>query len=178
MIVRLTTGVEIGFAPRDAKGLPGATREDLAVIEVEALGLSIHFPRLDVDFHVAALLEGVWGRRPEWPRGWVPRAAGCAAARRRQRRGRSASVVDDRRRWQAAGERAQHRPARRKIAVSDFSCCACRCGPLDVVRQPLGGMTAINRTGFRFEEGLRSLCYRQHQGDRGRRGRGRAVAAP
>lgn len=61
VIVRLTTGVEIGFAPRDAEGLQHAKRDDLAVIEVDALGLGIHFPRLDADLYVPALLEGALG---------------------------------------------------------------------------------------------------------------------
>jgi hypothetical protein len=76
VIVRLTTGVEIGFAPRDAEGLAGATREDLAVIEVEALGLGIHFPRLDADFHVPALLEGVLGSKA-----WMAARLGAAGGR-------------------------------------------------------------------------------------------------
>ncbi len=63
VIVRLTTGVEIGFAPREAEGLQDAKRDDLAVIEVDALGLGIHFPRLDADFYVPALLEGVLGSK-------------------------------------------------------------------------------------------------------------------
>jgi len=63
VIVRLTTGVEIGFAPHDAEGLQHATRDDLAVIEVDAVGLGIHFPRLDADIYVPALLEGVLGSK-------------------------------------------------------------------------------------------------------------------
>jgi len=61
IIVCLTTGVEIGFAPADAEGLQHASREDLAAIEVEPFGLGIHFPRLDADLYVPALLEGVLG---------------------------------------------------------------------------------------------------------------------
>jgi hypothetical protein len=63
IIVRLTTGVEIGFAPRDAEGLRHASRDELGEIEVEAFGLGIHFPRLDADFYVPALLEGVLGSK-------------------------------------------------------------------------------------------------------------------
>ncbi len=63
VIVRLTTGVEIGFAPHNAEGLQNAKRDDLSVIEVDALGLGIHFPRLDADFYVPALLEGVLGSK-------------------------------------------------------------------------------------------------------------------
>jgi hypothetical protein len=78
VIVRLTTGVEIGFAPRDAEGLAGASREELSEIEVEALGLGIHFPRLDADLHVPALLEGVLGSKP-----WMAARLGAAGGRAR-----------------------------------------------------------------------------------------------
>src|SRR4051794_7293209 len=78
VIVRLTTGVEIGFAPRDAEGLQGATREDLAEIEVEAFGLGIHFPRLDADLYVPALLEGLLGSK-----GWMAARLGAAGGKAR-----------------------------------------------------------------------------------------------
>lgn len=61
VIVRLTTGMEIGFAPHEAEGLQDATRDDLTMVEVDALGLGIHFPLLDADIYVPALLEGVLG---------------------------------------------------------------------------------------------------------------------
>jgi hypothetical protein len=82
VIVRLTTSVEIGVAPRDVEGLAGAPREALAEIEVEAMGLGIHFPRLDADLYVPALLEGVLGSKA-----WMAARLG-AAARRPRRRGR------------------------------------------------------------------------------------------
>jgi hypothetical protein len=78
VIVRLTTGVEIGFAPRDAEGLAGATREDLAEIEVEAMGLGIHFRRLDADLYLPALLEGVLGSKA-----WMAARLGAAGGRAR-----------------------------------------------------------------------------------------------
>jgi hypothetical protein len=59
IIVRLTTGVEIDFAPRDAEGLQGASADDLRSVEVEAFGLGIHFPTLDADLYVPALLGGL-----------------------------------------------------------------------------------------------------------------------
>lgn len=49
VIIRLITGVEIGFAPRDVEGLQHASTGDLKAIEVEALGLGIHFPTIDAD---------------------------------------------------------------------------------------------------------------------------------
>jgi hypothetical protein len=76
VIVRLTTGVEIGFAPRDAEGLQHASREGLATIEVEAHGLGIHFPLLDADFYVPALLDGVLGSKS-----WMAARLGAAGGR-------------------------------------------------------------------------------------------------
>ena len=78
VIVRLTTGIEIGFAPRDAEGLQHASRDDLAEIEIEAFGLGIHFARLDADLYVPALLEGVLGSKS-----WMAARLGAAGGRAR-----------------------------------------------------------------------------------------------
>ncbi len=63
VIVRLTTGVEIGFAPGRTEGLARACVDDLKVIEVQAFGLGIHFPALDADLYVPALLKRVLGSK-------------------------------------------------------------------------------------------------------------------
>lgn len=65
VVIRLSTGVELGLAPRDVEGLQHASAEDLKAVEVDALGLGIRFPRLDADLYVPALLEGVLGS-PRW----------------------------------------------------------------------------------------------------------------
>jgi hypothetical protein len=78
VIVRLTTGVEIGFAPREAEGLQHASPDDLKVVKVEAFGLGIHFPRLDADIYVPALLEGVLGSKR-----WMAAQLGAAGGRAR-----------------------------------------------------------------------------------------------
>ncbi|MDE1148568.1 MAG: DUF2442 domain-containing protein [Azospirillaceae bacterium] len=65
VIVCLTTGIELGFPPQAVEGLAGAAATDLAEIEVQAFGLGLHFPRLDADVYVPALLEGVLGS-PQW----------------------------------------------------------------------------------------------------------------
>jgi hypothetical protein len=67
VIVRLTTGIEIAFAPRDVEGLQHASAADLKSIEVEAFGLGIRFPTLDADLYVPALLKGVLGSK-RWMR--------------------------------------------------------------------------------------------------------------
>ena len=84
VVVRLTTGIEIGFAPRDVEGLQHASAEDLRSIEVEAFGLGIHFPTLDADIHVPALLKGVLGSK----RWMASRPAGTGGTRSRSSRGR------------------------------------------------------------------------------------------
>jgi hypothetical protein len=78
IIIRLTTGVEIGFAPRDVEGLQHASTEDLQAIEVEAFGLGIHFSRIDADLYVPALLEGALGSKR-----WMAAQLGAAGGRAR-----------------------------------------------------------------------------------------------
>lgn len=63
VVITLTSGVELGLAPRDVEGLAGASADDLRVVEIDALGLGVHFPRLDADLYVPALLDGVLGSR-------------------------------------------------------------------------------------------------------------------
>ncbi len=76
VIVRLTTGVEIDFAPRDVEGLQHASTDDLKAIAVDAFGLGIHFPTIDADLYVPALLEGVLGSRR-----WMAAQLGAAGGR-------------------------------------------------------------------------------------------------
>lgn len=78
VIVRLTTGVEIGFAPRDVEGLRHASVDDLKAVEVEAFGLGVHFPTIDADLYVPALLEGVLGSKQ-----WMAAQLGAAGGRSR-----------------------------------------------------------------------------------------------
>ena len=78
VIVRLTTGVELGFAPHDVEGLQHASGDDLKVIEVDAFGLGIHFPKLDADLYVPALLEGVLGSKR-----WMAAQLGAVGGRTR-----------------------------------------------------------------------------------------------
>ncbi len=84
VIIRLTTGLELGFAPRDVEGLQNATIGDLKAVRVEAFGLGIHFPTIDADLYVPALLEGVLGSRT-----WMATHLGGAGRRSRKMVGSS-----------------------------------------------------------------------------------------
>lgn len=76
VVIRLSSGLEVMFAPRDAEGLAGATSEQLGVIEISPSGLGLHFPRCDADLYLPSVLAGVLGS-PAWA---TARAAARAAA--------------------------------------------------------------------------------------------------
>lgn len=73
VVVQLNTGVELGFPPSLAEGLAQARPKDLVDIEVSPAGTGLHFPQLDVDLYVPALLEGILGSRK-----WMAQAMGKA----------------------------------------------------------------------------------------------------
>lgn len=63
VVIRLSTGIDISFSPRDAQGLEHATPSQLVKIEISPSGLGIHFPKIDADLYLPALLMGFWGSR-------------------------------------------------------------------------------------------------------------------
>jgi len=76
VIVRLDTGLELVFPPDLAEGLAGAAPADLAAIEISPAGLGLHWPRLDADLYLPALLAGVFGSRR-----WMASRLGAAGGR-------------------------------------------------------------------------------------------------
>jgi hypothetical protein len=73
IIVNLSTGIGIFFSPKDAQGLEGASPTQLSEIEITPSGLGLHFPKLDADLYVPALLEGFFGSRK-----WMAARLGAA----------------------------------------------------------------------------------------------------
>jgi uncharacterized protein DUF2442 len=63
IVLNLSTGVDLAFPPHIAEGLERATPSELAPIEISPSGFGIHFPRLDADIYLPALLEGFLGSR-------------------------------------------------------------------------------------------------------------------
>lgn len=80
--LRLDTGLDVMFDPRDAHGLEGAREEDFAGVVIEGGGTVLRLPRLDADFSVARLLEGFLG-----PMDWTRREARAEASRRNGMKG-------------------------------------------------------------------------------------------
>lgn len=63
VVVSLSTGVELSFPPRLAQGLSDASPDSLAEIEISPAGLGLHWPQLDADVYLPALLQGVFGSK-------------------------------------------------------------------------------------------------------------------
>lgn len=71
VVIMLSSGVELAFPPRLAEGLFNARPDDLDKIEVSPTGLGLHFPKLDADLYVPALLSGIMGSQA-----WIAKQLG------------------------------------------------------------------------------------------------------
>jgi hypothetical protein len=78
VILELSSKLHISFSPQDAQGLERATPAQLSVIEITPSGLGIHFPRLDADLYLPALLEGFLGSKK-----WMAARLGSAGGKAR-----------------------------------------------------------------------------------------------
>ena len=63
--VELNNGCAFEFPVAHAQGLAGAKATDLRRIEVSAAGLGLHWPKLDADLYVPALVKGILGTK-QW----------------------------------------------------------------------------------------------------------------
>jgi hypothetical protein len=93
VVVSLDNGLELAFPPHLAQGLADAEAEALAAIEISPTGLGLHWPLLDADLYLPALMSGTFGS-PSWMAGLIGRKGGrsrspakIAAARANGRRG-------------------------------------------------------------------------------------------
>ncbi len=92
VVIALATGVQVAIPRKLLQGLQVATPRQLAKIEIEGPGTGLHWPLLDVDHYIPAILTGVFGTR-RWMSeigrrgGMVRSAAKVAASRINGRRG-------------------------------------------------------------------------------------------
>jgi Protein of unknown function (DUF2442) len=61
IVVQFNSNFGIFFSPKDAEGLEHATPAQLNEIEISPSGYGLHFPRLDADIYLPALLGGAFG---------------------------------------------------------------------------------------------------------------------
>lgn len=92
IVVMLNTGIELTFPTRLAQGLAGASPDSLADIEISPAGLGLHWPQLDADLYVPALLRGVFGSK-----NWMARQLGAEGGRARTAAKVAASRANGRR---------------------------------------------------------------------------------
>ena len=58
LVISLSSGVDVSFPPKLVQGLEAAKPADLTDAQISPSGLGVHFPRLDADLYVPALLQG------------------------------------------------------------------------------------------------------------------------
>jgi len=80
IVIDLSSGLEVAFRARDAQGLERAKPSELSKIEISRSGLGIHFPLLDADLYLPALLEGFLGSR-RWIAAQMGRVGGKASTK-------------------------------------------------------------------------------------------------
>jgi hypothetical protein len=78
IVVTLNTSIQLAFPPKLAEGLAGASPDNLAEIEITPSGLGLHWPRLDADLYLPALLQGIFGSKS-----WMARQLGATGGRAR-----------------------------------------------------------------------------------------------
>lgn len=84
VVIRLSSNLDVSFLPGDAQGLEKATPSQLNEIEISPSGLGIHFPKLDADIYLPALLQGFLGSR-KWMASRLGQAGGKSRSAAKQR---------------------------------------------------------------------------------------------
>lgn len=75
IVIELENGCSYAFPVELVQDLHDADTEDLADIKVDGMGFNLHWPKLDVDLYVPALVAGIFGTR-EWMARELARIAG------------------------------------------------------------------------------------------------------
>ncbi len=63
LILRMSDGHRLCIPREDLQGLRNASKNDIGKIEILGKGTGLHWPTLDVDLYVPALLRHVYGNR-------------------------------------------------------------------------------------------------------------------
>ena len=63
VVVGLGSDLDVTFSPGSVQGLENARASQLEPIEITPSGFGLHFPKLDADVYLPALLEGIFGSK-------------------------------------------------------------------------------------------------------------------
>jgi hypothetical protein len=77
VVIHLSSKLDVSFSPRDTQGLEHAKPSQLETIEISPSGFGIHFPKLDADLYLPALLEGFLGSK-QWMAARLGQTGGTA----------------------------------------------------------------------------------------------------
>jgi Protein of unknown function (DUF2442) len=80
ILIELNSGLEVGFLPENGEGLENASAAELEKIEITPSGYGIHFPKLEADLYLPALLQGLTGSR-KWMASGLGRVGGASRSR-------------------------------------------------------------------------------------------------
>jgi Protein of unknown function (DUF2442) len=86
IVIHLSSKLIVSFSPADVQGLENAKPSQLTEIEISPSGFGIHFPALDADLYVPALLDGFLGSRA-----WMASRLGQIGGRSRSKAKKTAS---------------------------------------------------------------------------------------
>jgi len=75
VVIDLVNGCTYAFPAQLVQDLRGASPDALAGVKVDGLGFNLHWPALDADLYVPALVSGVFGTR-SWMTRELARVAG------------------------------------------------------------------------------------------------------
>jgi len=78
VVIDLANFCAYAFPAQRVHDLQGASEADLANVEVDGAGFNLHWPTLDVDLYVPALVAGVFGTRA-----WIARELARGGGRAR-----------------------------------------------------------------------------------------------
>jgi hypothetical protein len=77
VVIELINGCSYAFPAALVQDLQNASADKLADVRVDGYGFNLHFPALDVDLYVPALVSGIFGTRA-----WMARELARIAGRR------------------------------------------------------------------------------------------------
>lgn len=91
IVVQLSSNLDVSFSPGNAQGLEKATPAQLQEIQISPSGFGIHFPKLDADLYLPAILEGFFGSKK-----WMAARLGEAGGKSRSAAKKAASRTNGR----------------------------------------------------------------------------------
>jgi hypothetical protein len=95
IVVDLSPNIALTFVPRQIQGLEQAVPSQLSKIEISPSGFGLHFPKLDADIYIPALLEGCLGSRA-WMAAQLGRSGGSSRSAAKKRASRANGALGGR----------------------------------------------------------------------------------